>query len=71
MIRQMILYRRVEKVDEGFDGFSDWVLKKETVDDFVNRVTKTINESDFEDNEFIISISYPNPDLAIIAIGKI
>lgn len=71
MIKQTILYRKFKHVDEGTMGFSDWTTKKEDMSEFVDRVTEEANKSKPENNEFIIAISYPNSDTAIIVINKI
>lgn len=71
MIKQTILYRKSKQVDEGTMGFIDLVTKKESISEFVDRVTKEANKSKPENSEFIVSISYPNSDMAIIVINKI
>ena len=71
MIKQKILYRKSKQVDEGTMGFTDLVTKKESISEFVDRVTKEANKIKPENGEFIVSISYPNFDMAIIVINKI
>lgn len=71
MIKQKIIYRKTKQIDEGTMGFHDYVIKKEYMDDFIDRVTEEANKSKSENNEFVVSISYPNTDTAIIVINKI
>lgn len=64
MFKQKTLTRLSKTIDEGTMGFSDYVTKKESIDDFVQRVIDTINE--INEHSTIFNISYPNEDLVII-----
>ena len=59
-VEQIIVHRISTMVDEGTMGFSDWTMRKETMEEFVQRVTNTMNQYN------TIYVSYPNEDMAII-----
>lgn len=63
-IEQIIVHRISTMVDEGTMGFSDWTMRKETMGEFVQRVTNTMNQYN------TIYVSYPNEDMAIIQYWK-
>lgn len=62
MIRQVLVERPVVRVDEGIQGFHDYVNKKEDINTFCAKVEKLANEVTGK----VINIAYPSEDLAII-----
>lgn len=61
IINQILVKRETYNVDEGIQGFSDWVTKKEDLEVFMKRVTQKANDL----NAKIINICYLD-DSAII-----
>ena len=66
MIKQLIVTRKSRTYDNGEMGFSDYVTEYEDFRDFVDRVTGKANEL-----KNVISISYPNINIAIITYKDI
>lgn len=66
MIKQLMMIRKKRTYDNGEMGFSDYVTEYEDFSDFVDRVTGKANEL-----KNVISISYPNMKIAIIAYKDI
>ena len=66
MIKQLMMIRKSRTYDNGEMGFSDYVTEYEYFSDFVDRVTKKANEL-----KNVISISYPNTEVAIIVYKNI
>lgn len=65
-IRQKVITREYTEVDEGCFGFHDYVTKYEPFNNFVDRVTKSINDLCIRSTVEIINIVYPDPSIAII-----
>ena len=66
MIKQLMMIRKKKTYDNGEMGFSDYVTEYEYFSDFVDRVTEKANEL-----KNVISISYPDMELAIIVYKDI
>lgn len=54
MIKQRVIKRDKKTVDEGTMGFSDYVLRLEDFEAFVNRVTEEANNID----GYVLNIQY-------------
>lgn len=66
MIKQLMMIRKKRTYDNGEMGFSDYVTEYEYFSDFVDRATEKANEL-----KNVISISYPNMEVAIIVYKDI
>ena len=71
MILQKIIYRQSYTVDEGTQGFHDYVTKYESFEDFVMKVRAEANIIDLSSGFEIINISYPDKNTAVIVYKQL
>jgi len=64
MYRQITLKRKFITIDEGTMGFHDYVERKESIDDFNNRIIDKMNE--LSEHYTVSNVIYNNDDSAII-----
>lgn len=66
MIFQRVISRKCRQVDEGCIGFRDYVSQYEPFGEFVYNVSKEANVICSDSLSKVLSISYPNTEMAII-----
>ena len=59
-VNQVIVTRTTKIIDENIDAFGELITRRESLGDFVSRVTKVMQDLD------TIFVSYPNESTAII-----
>lgn len=60
-VKQYIVKRLCREVDEGTMGFHDYVMKKEDLEKYIERVSDKANELGN-----VLNISYLSGDIAVI-----